>query len=171
MELGDLVKLVPMFISWVESIFPREVQGIVIVLAAVIALVGFGWWHYRKVSVPVQYATKKFASRQSKVRQVAETLGFAVEDVERDVPQFSKGSLYTLNRKKFPRYTWTHPFAFSGKWELLCRPGEYSSSVGVLGWVLQGSPPPGHKRPSCCPPLRLSVRRSIGGSSSCSAPS
>lgn len=146
MDLDQLVQFVPHIIQWVQDVFPREIQGIVLVLIAFAALaIGF-FWHYSHVSVPVKFAAKKFSARQAKIREKAKSIGFDVEDVTRDVAKFGKDKLYTLSSETCARYRWAAPLRSSGRWELLCRPGEYSAALSTMGWIVQGTPPASHKR-------------------------
>lgn len=146
MDLDQLVQFVPHIIQWVQEVFPREVQGIILVLIACAALaIGF-LWNYSHVSLPMKFAAKKYGARQAKIREKAKEIGFDVEDVDRDVAKFGKDKVYTLSLEKCARYKWSTPLRNAGRWELLCRPGEYSAALGTIGWIVQGTPPAGHKR-------------------------
>lgn len=143
--MEELLQLAPGLFQWIEAYFPREVQGIVFVAIIFLGIIGWVWWKFLTVKKPVEAAGKKFSNRKSKVRELAETIGFKVEEVERDVPKFAKGGLYTVSRQKCPCYSWPQNNNWRERWELLNRPGEYSASVGVMGWVLNGSPSQAHK--------------------------
>lgn len=146
MDMDFLLQFAPHIWRFIETGVPRELQGFVIVVLVLLVGAIFLFWHYSHVKVPVKFAAKRFSGRKSNIRKRAETLGFDIEEVEREVPQFGKGGMYSLSREKCSKYTWHQPLGTRERWELLCRPGEYAPSIGVLGWTLAGSPPPAHKR-------------------------
>jgi len=147
-SIHELAKLLPEAVRWMEALVPRELQGIVVVVIVLIAIIVFLYWHYSHVGPPMKFAANKYANRRAKVRQGAETMGFEIEEVDREIAQFSKSNtLYSMSSGKCARYRWREPLGARGKWELLCRPGEYSSSVGVLGWIVQGTPDETQKQP------------------------
>lgn len=142
MNEDDIERQAQDAVRFLEGIVPREVQGIVLIGVLMLLVIGAVWffrmWSARNREAYAAGRKKRSGSRR-KTRKAAVAAGFEVDDVQREMPEFGKGMIYAMNRKKCARYAWGLEQQVRAKWSLLCRPEEQSPGIDVRGWLLQAN--------------------------------
>lgn len=130
-QADELVKQIREFV-------PPEMLGFLIAGLLVLVFIGIVWFFHRMRS-PVKSVGGKISAKRSrsKAREAAIAAGFVVEDIEREIPEFNRGSAYVLAREACAHYHWPENVKSKADWELLCRPEEFSPGLEQRGWVIQ----------------------------------
>lgn len=134
----EIQKQADEMVRQIRDIIPPEMLGFLIAGLMVLGFIGVIWFFHRMRS-PVKSVGGKISARRSrsKAREAAIAAGFVVEDIEREIPEFNRGSAYVLAREACAHYHWPENVRSKADWELLCRPEEYSPGLEQRGWVIQ----------------------------------
>lgn len=134
----EIQKQADEMVRQIRDIIPPEMLGFLIAALMVLGFIGIVWFFHRMRS-PVKSVGGKISAKRSrsKAREAALAAGFVVEDIEREIPEFNRGSAYVLAREACAHYHWPENVRSKADWELLCRPEEYSPGLEQRGWVIQ----------------------------------
>ncbi|MDI1226058.1 MAG: hypothetical protein PSY14_00035 [bacterium] len=147
-------------VKQIREFVPPEMLGFLIAGLMVLGFIGIIWFFHR-MRTPVSHVKTKmsFKRNRSRAREGAIAAGFVVEDIERETPEFHKGTAYVLARETCAHYHWPENVKSKAEWELLCRPEEYAPGLGQRGWVIQTNQ--GRMSPEILSTLN-SITRSLG---------
>lgn len=136
----EIQKQADEMVRQIRDIVPPEMLGFLIAGLLVLGFIGIVWFFHRMRS-PVKSVGGKISAKRSrsKARDAAIAAGFIVEDIEREIPEFNRGSAYVLAREECVHYLWPENVKSKADWELLCRPEEYSPGLEQRGWVIQAN--------------------------------
>ncbi|HYD18435.1 MAG TPA: hypothetical protein VEF76_08145 [Patescibacteria group bacterium] len=136
-QSDEIQKQADEIVRHIQGIVPPEMLGFLIAALMVIGFIGIVWF-VKRLKSPIARAGGKVSAKRgrSRARDAALAAGFQVDDVERDIPEFGKGSIYVLSAGKCADYHWPENIRSRAQFSLLCRPGETSPGIDESGWVL-----------------------------------
>jgi len=109
---------------------PLEIRGFVIASVAVLACFVL-FQGLRNINRPVNAVSSRVSAKRdrAKARDAALADGFMVEDVERDLPDFSASGSRMLKRGFCADYYLPERILSNANWTLYCRPGEFADDL------------------------------------------
>ncbi|MDE1152239.1 MAG: hypothetical protein PW788_06865 [Micavibrio sp.] len=119
MDIGHLLDAIPL-----------EIRGFVIASVAVLACFVL-FQGLRNIKRPVKAVSNRVSSKRdrAKAREAALADGFMVEDVERDLPDFSSKGSRMMKRGFCADYYYPERILSGANWTLYCRPGEIADDL------------------------------------------